>query len=54
MENKAAIELEKNAIALNLQQQITNTLLADLAEARVRIRELEAIVNAKTVAPATT
>lgn len=35
------IELEKNMIALLLQQQATAALIADLAAARVRIRELE-------------
>lgn len=42
METNLAIEAEKQAIALNLQQQVTNALIADLAAARVRIRELEA------------
>jgi hypothetical protein len=35
------IETEKLKIALNLQQQISNALVGDLAAARVRIRELE-------------
>jgi len=41
------LELEKNVIALNLQQQCTTALISDLAAARIRIRELEALLNGK-------
>ena len=50
MEN-AALELEKNAIALSLQQQVTSALIADLATARLRIRELEAQLEAAKPKP---
>jgi hypothetical protein len=39
------IEAEKNAIALALQQQATGSLIAELAAARVRIRELESALK---------
>lgn len=45
------LESEKTAIALSLQQQISNALVNDLAAARIRIRELEAKLAAKTPEP---
>ena len=47
------IEAEKSVIALNLQQYLTNSLVAELATARVEIRQLKAKEAALEPKPAT-